>query len=622
MLSVTYHSDPDVPTNLSVTDAGLDPVILHATFSDADGVGGHVVYTIYDRLGNTVISGSGTAVANGQDSPYTVPAGTLDYDTTYTWAAQAVSGIYVSAPTAAQPYYFGDVPAGSTANSSVQSFVVQCAHVISQRDDPIEHPHSPGVSEWNDFFGNDRADANSSVNSLKVAMVEVVSAAGSEDAATFTTVQAFSFTAGEEIVAHDILVPGTNGPSVWEGDWTFDGSITATSFTAHRAGTATLQTGSGGTVGDAGDDSTGGLRDGLSCGIPARTSALTYDTAVYYTPSIYTSDGTRVDPDRQREYYFGLPDGGMCSPQDAEVCVNQLPSGLQLEGGNPTASGPSGNKHVFWTCGRGTIQSTLHIKPGLDHPYDCEPFAAKQWDFVDGPVGIVDMPNCAQTTSPTGPDDVVYPQDDGTVDEVCNGDYPYPLPILSIRMHLPKIPLQDPCSSVCLAYTINSIQISACNPGPYCADISVDDDGPKIDVNFPADAAIFTTVEGWNGINSQPFAATRTGDYTMQISGLTDGSYLPCGFDGSSTPCGTVTSYVGDAPGYVENFTITSDTPCPNSPCTSAPFYTLHASFWNTWYQEALQKLVTDCLNASAICTDNDNGEVNAKTNYQVDLLP
>jgi len=83
-----------------------------------------------------------------------------------------------------------------------------------------------------------------------------------------------------------------------------------------------------------------------------------------------------------------------------------------------------------------------------------------------------------------------------------------------------------------------------------------------------------------------------------------------------------VTSYVGDAPGYLEKFTIASDTPCPNSPCTSAPFYTLHASFWNTWYQEALQKLVTDCLNASAICTDNDNGEVNAKTNYQVDLLP
>ncbi len=91
-------------------------------------------------------------------------------------------------------------------------------------------------------------------------------------------------------------------------------------------------------------------------------------------------------------------------------------------------------------------------------------------------------------------------------------------------------------------------------------------------------------MEGWNAINSQPFAATRTGDYAMQISGLTDGSYLPCGFDGSSTPCGTVTSYVGDAPGYLENFTIASDTPCPNSPCTSAPFYTLHASFWNTWY--------------------------------------
>jgi hypothetical protein len=39
---------------------------------------------------------------------------------------------------------------------------------------------------------------------------------------------------------------------------------------------------------------------------------------------------------------------------------------------------------------------------------------------------------------------------------------------------------------------------------------------------------------------------------------------------------------------------------------SSGPYYTIHADFWNTWRQDALDRLVTNCLNARRSCRGDD----------------
>src|SRR5205823_650396 len=101
------------------------------------------------------------------------------------------------------------------------------------------------------------------------------------------------------------------------------------------------------------DPGTGGNADGggLSCGrFPL--GGLTYDTAGYWVPGVYTSPGgTFVPPKRQREYYLGVP-GGSCTTATPQYCVEQIPPGIHISGGNPLAGTPSQNPYAYWTCGR------------------------------------------------------------------------------------------------------------------------------------------------------------------------------------------------------------------------------------------------------------------------------
>jgi len=65
--------------------------------------------------------------------------------------------------------------------------------------------------------------------------------------------------------------------------------------------------------------------------------------------------------------------------------------------------------------------------PILDHPYDCSPWAG--YRFVDGIVGMVEMPSCWDGTG-LKPEDVAYP-----VNGTCPSDFPHSLPRLSQRVH-------------------------------------------------------------------------------------------------------------------------------------------------------------------------------------------
>jgi hypothetical protein len=87
-LSVTYNSYPDIPDNLSVSDTDTFDPTFHATFADADGGQGHVVYSISVE-GEMVDSMVGPDVESGNDSPG-VSTTDLEPGITYEWQAVAV----------------------------------------------------------------------------------------------------------------------------------------------------------------------------------------------------------------------------------------------------------------------------------------------------------------------------------------------------------------------------------------------------------------------------------------------------------------------------------------------------------------------------------------------------
>jgi uncharacterized protein DUF1996 len=137
------------------------------------------------------------------------------------------------------------------------------------------------------------------------------------------------------------------------------------------------------------------------------------DTAGYWTPSAYLG-GERIRPTVMRIYYLG-------DPGDP---VETIPPGLQLIGGNKTATTASENPHVRWYCGE-----TKEIKtPRQSHPYDCTPYSENR--FVDGVVAIIDLPSCWDGQGLT-PEHVIYP-----VNGTCPAAFGHRLPRLSERLHL------------------------------------------------------------------------------------------------------------------------------------------------------------------------------------------
>ncbi|MGQ0670021.1 MAG: DUF1996 domain-containing protein [Actinomycetota bacterium] len=142
------------------------------------------------------------------------------------------------------------------------------------------------------------------------------------------------------------------------------------------------------------------------------TCAVPSDTAGYWAPAAYLN-GVQLTPLVMRIYYLG----------EANADVETIPAGLQIVGGNPQARGAAENPHADWFCGE-----TKNVKtPRMERPYDCTPYAA--YSFVDGVVGIVDMPSCWDGVGLTR-EHVVYP-----VNGACPAGFGHVLPRLSQRIH-------------------------------------------------------------------------------------------------------------------------------------------------------------------------------------------
>jgi RHS repeat-associated protein len=91
-------------------DIGTATPTLHARYSDAQ-TSGRVDYQVYDNAtGTLATSGSGTTVATGADSPWTVPTGALGADATYRWRARSFDGVAYS-PWSTNRFFHTGAPA-------------------------------------------------------------------------------------------------------------------------------------------------------------------------------------------------------------------------------------------------------------------------------------------------------------------------------------------------------------------------------------------------------------------------------------------------------------------------------------------------------------------------------
>ncbi|MGZ4154525.1 MAG: DUF1996 domain-containing protein [Actinomycetota bacterium] len=142
------------------------------------------------------------------------------------------------------------------------------------------------------------------------------------------------------------------------------------------------------------------------------TCRATSDTAGYWSPTV-SIGGKAIEPAFMKIYYLGDPD----------LRVETMPPGLELIGGNKTATTAGDNPHVHWYCGeKGPLKTPRELQP-----YDCTPYTS--YPFVDGVVAIVDMPSCWDGAGLT-PEHVTYPVGGG-----CPSGWQQ-LPRLSERVHL------------------------------------------------------------------------------------------------------------------------------------------------------------------------------------------
>lgn len=105
MLSVTYNSYPDVPSELSTDLSDSLDVVLHGVYSDAEGGSGYVEFSIRDSVNQLVGTVNGATVASGQDSFHTLSSGYLSSGQDYTWTARAFDGTDYSAASTPQSIY-------------------------------------------------------------------------------------------------------------------------------------------------------------------------------------------------------------------------------------------------------------------------------------------------------------------------------------------------------------------------------------------------------------------------------------------------------------------------------------------------------------------------------------
>lgn len=157
------------------------------------------------------------------------------------------------------------------------------------------------------------------------------------------------------------------------------------------------------------------------------TCRVASDTAGYWSPTGYLN-GERLVPPVMRIYYLAV----------RGATVETIPPGLQVIGGNKAATSAAENPHVQWSCG----QTKAIRTPLTDHPYNCKPWAG--YRFVDGVVGIVNMPNCWDGVG-LKPENVVYP-----VEGSCPPGFSHVLPKISQRTHFGVMNPLNPDGSVAL----------------------------------------------------------------------------------------------------------------------------------------------------------------------------
>ena len=151
------------------------------------------------------------------------------------------------------------------------------------------------------------------------------------------------------------------------------------------------------------------------------TCVFSRDTAGYWFPAAYFGD-VRVVPTFSKTYYFGV----------AKTVIEPIPRGLQLIGGDSSATSAAQNEHASWSCGAKGPNRT----PIADHPYDCTRFADR-WTFVDGIVARLELPSCWDGVG-LGPSDLGY-----LVDGVCPSGFEHRLPAVRMVVHLGIL---DPCA--------------------------------------------------------------------------------------------------------------------------------------------------------------------------------
>jgi hypothetical protein len=92
------------PDNLATQYPQPEPV-LSARFRDTAGGRGRVLYTIVDLAGDIVVRDlPGAVVQSGQESPVTVPSGSLEDGVLYRWRARSFNGVFYSRYTTEPAY--------------------------------------------------------------------------------------------------------------------------------------------------------------------------------------------------------------------------------------------------------------------------------------------------------------------------------------------------------------------------------------------------------------------------------------------------------------------------------------------------------------------------------------
>ncbi len=161
-----------------------------------------------------------------------------------------------------------------------------------------------------------------------------------------------------------------------------------------------------------GNKTTDAASTGTSMLAGATTCRIPSDTAGYWSPTGYLR-GARIKPLAMRIYYLGVKDAP----------VEPIPAGLKMIGGNKEAASSDENPDVSWYCGQNASVNT----PKMNAPYDCSPYS--QYPFMDGVVGVVDLPSCWDGVG-LEPSDVVYP-----IGGECPAGFPHQLARVSERIH-------------------------------------------------------------------------------------------------------------------------------------------------------------------------------------------